>query len=200
MPSYSEDYKGQLTYDQGQPSYILGEQGHFPAIEEFLQPQFDTQMTHKTSQKPGELILNGSFLIEEKVSETASTAESSPRSIPDETHEAPSLENLRIGKTIGSGASCKVKVAKDSNGNEYAMKILKGNKRFKRFIQAEVETLSMIKHPNIVNLIEHGEGLEGDSMKSFQYILLELVNGGSLFDYVAQGGRFDEKFARHYFK
>lgn len=58
----------------------------------------------------------------------------------------------------------------------------------------------MIKHPNIVNLIEHGEGVQGNSQKPFQYILLELVNGGSLFDYVAQAGRFEEKFARHYFK
>lgn len=49
-------------------------------------------------------------------------------------------------------------------------------------------------------MIEHGEGVQGDSMKPFQYILLELVNGGSLFDYVAQSGRFDEKHARHYFK
>jgi len=160
-------------------------------------------LTPKASKKAGELNMQSSFLIrEDKVSETAETADSlaSPRSIRDETNEAPILENLRIGKTIGAGASCKVKLAKDSAGNEYAMKILKGNKRFKRFIQAEVETLSMIKHPNIVNLIEHGEGVEGDSMKSFQYILLELVNGGSLFDYVAQGGRFEEKFARYYFK
>lgn len=36
-------------------------------------------------------------------------------------------------------------------------------------------------------------------MTPFQYILLELVNGGSLFDYVAQAGRFEEKYARHYF-
>ena len=80
------------------------------------------------------------------------------------------------------------------------MKILNKNKHFRKFIDAEVETLSMIKHPNIVNLIEHGEGIQGHSQKPFQYILLELVNGGSLFDYVAQAGRFDEKYARHYFK
>ena len=92
---------------------------------------------------------------------------------------------MRIGKTLGVGASCKVKMAQDPEGKRYAMKILKRNKNFKRFIDAEVETLSMINHQNIVNLIEHGEGIQGDSMKPFQYILLELVNGGSLFDYVA---------------
>lgn len=57
----------------------------------------------------------------------------------------------------------------------------------------------MLKHKHIVNLIEHGEGVQGNNMEPFQYILLELANGGSLFDYVAQAGRFEEKFARHFF-
>ena len=118
----------------------------------------------------------------------------------DEPQSQSLFDNLRVGRTLGTGASCKVKIAKDHQGNKYAMKILKGNKNFKRFIDAEVDTLSMIKHPNIINLIEHGEGVAGNSMKAFQYILLELANNGSLFDYVAQAGRFEEKFARHFFK
>ena len=109
---------------------------------------------------------------------------------------------MRIGKTLGEGASCKVKMAQDPEGNKYALKILNSNNHFKRFIDAEVETLSMINHPNIVNLIEHGEVIRGDfdSIKPCYYILLELVNGGSLFDYVAKAGRFEEKYIRHYFK
>ena len=65
------------------------------------------------------------------------------------------------------------------------MKILNPDKNFRRFIKAEVETLSMIRHPHIVNLIEHGEGVRGEEEQPFQYILLELASNGSMFDYVA---------------
>ena len=64
-----------------------------------------------TPQKPGELADQNSFLITDKISESAETAASSPRSGKD---EGLTLDNLRIGRTIGSGASCKVKVAKDN--------------------------------------------------------------------------------------
>jgi len=32
------------------------------------------------------------------------------------------------------------------------------------------------------------------------YIVLELVEGGELFDFIANTGRLDEKMARYYFK
>ena len=57
----------------------------------------------------------------------------------------------------------------------------------------------MIKHPRIVNMIEHGRGLDSKD-KPFHYVLLELANNGSLFDYAAHSGRFQEIYARHYFK
>ena len=80
------------------------------------------------------------------------------------------------------------------------MKILNAENKFRKLIDAEVETLSSIEHPNIVNLFSHGEGIHSHTQKPFQYILLELVAGGSLFDYVSEAGKFEEKFARHYFK
>lgn len=58
--------------------------------------------------------------------------------------------------------------------------------------------MGRVNHPNIVNMIEYGEGEQHD--ETFKYILLELANGGSLFDYVAEAGRFEEKYARHFFK
>ena len=79
------------------------------------------------------------------------------------------------------------------------MKILNPDKSFRKFINAEVESLSMINHPHIVNIIEHGEGVRGEAEVPFQYILLELAANGSLFDYVSKAGRFDEVYARHYF-
>ena len=105
---------------------------------------------------------------------------------------------LKIGKTLGVGGSCKVKVAEDNTGSKYAMKTFTKVKKYKRQIAAEIETLTRIKHPHIVNMIEHGNGLDRHE-HPFHYILLELANGGSMFDYAAYSGRFDEVFARHYF-
>lgn len=37
------------------------------------------------------------------------------------------------------------------------------------------------------------------SDKTVDYLVLELVNGGDLFDYIANSGRFSEDVARYYF-
>ena len=109
-----------------------------------------------------------------------------------------------LGRTLGSGVSCKVKLAKDEAGTRYAVKILHQDEQFQELIDTEVETLTKIKHPNIVNMIEVGEGDQANSKKGaskkVKYIVLELVGGGELFDLVALGGRLEEKYARHYFK
>lgn len=102
-----------------------------------------------------------------------------------------------LGYTLGSGVSCKVKLAKDDTGTRYAVKILHPDKKFDELIDTEVQTLTKVKHPNIVNLIEVGEGEQKNSKKGarkrVKYMVLELVGGGELFDLVALGGRLDEK-------
>jgi len=61
-----------------------------------------------------------------------------------------------------------------------------------------------LNHPNIVNLIEYVES--GDYIKkngnSYKVvgIVMELVPGGELFEYVADSGRFSESVSRSYFK
>lgn len=113
-------------------------------------------------------------------------------------------------KTLGSGANSKVKLGYDKSTNQYfAVKILKkGNPnldaKFLELVMTEVQTMSTLKHPNIVNLIEYSE--EGvivrsnGSKEQVIYIVLELATGGELFDYVALTGRFSEAVSRFYFK
>jgi 5'-AMP-activated protein kinase catalytic alpha subunit len=114
------------------------------------------------------------------------------------------LGNYVLGRTLGSGVSCKVKLAKDESGTRYAIKILHQDEQFQELIETEVDTLTKLKHPNIVNMIEVGEGTQTNTKKNaskqVKYIVLELVGGGELFDLVALGGRLDEKYARYYFK
>ena len=40
------------------------------------------------------------------------------------------LGNYILGRTLGSGVSCKVKLAKDESGTRYAIKILHSDEQF----------------------------------------------------------------------
>lgn len=76
------------------------------------------------------------------------------------------LGKYQLGMTLGSGVSCKVKLAKDAAGTRYAVKILHNDEAFLELIKAEVETLKNLKHPNIVNLVESASGIMSNSKKS----------------------------------
>ena len=120
------------------------------------------------------------------------------------------LGKYTLLKTLGSGANSKVKLGMDkTTGLYYAVKILKkGNPnldhKFLELVMTEVQTMSQLNHPNIVNLIEYGkDGIVEKPLKAKKepviYIVLELATGGELFDYVAMTGRFSEKISRFYF-
>jgi 5'-AMP-activated protein kinase catalytic alpha subunit len=59
-----------------------------------------------------------------------------------------------------------------------------------------------LHHRNIVRLVEVSEGQQVNpkkGSKTVKFIVLELVGGGELFDFVALGGRLTEDQARYYF-
>lgn len=64
------------------------------------------------------------------------------------------LGQYTLGRTLGSGVSCKVKLAKDAEGRRYAIKILNNDEAFDELVENEVSTLSNLDHPNIVKLFE----------------------------------------------
>ena len=113
------------------------------------------------------------------------------------------LNQYTLGRTLGSGVSCKVKLAKDAAGTRYAIKIIHSSETFEELIQTEVEALTQLQHVNIVRLVEVNQGMQVNpkkGSKNVKYIVLELVGGGELFDFVALGGRLSESTARHFFK
>lgn len=113
-------------------------------------------------------------------------------------------------KKIGSGATCKVKLAKSKETNEIvAVKILTNaggkaiNTTSKHYL-AEIEMLKKVNHPNIINLKDGNKGVikkpDGRS-KMVDYIVLEYAGNGELFDYLyfpKQG--LGEAYARAMFK
>jgi len=67
----------------------------------------------------------------------------------------------------------------------------------------EVKIMEKLDHVNIIKQLEHGQEVyesKSGSKKKVNYIVLELAQGGELFDFVSMSGKFDEPIARYYFK
>jgi len=117
------------------------------------------------------------------------------------------LDKYIIGRTLGTGHNSKVKIALEPSQNKYyAIKIIKrGHPAFNlKNIRKEVETLSTINHANIVNLIEFFESTVyiKKNQESYQVaaIVMDLVENGDVFNYLAVAGRFPEEVARSCFR
>ena len=95
----------------------------------------------------------------------------------------------------------------DPASNQYsAVKIIKHSHPSLNLktLKKEIEILAALKHTNIVNLVDFIESADyvkknGQSYKAVA-IIMELVPGGELFEYVADSGRFSEEVARTYFR
>jgi len=113
-----------------------------------------------------------------------------------------------ITKTLGAGVTSKVKLATDPQGGVWAIKIFdKANPNVTssliKALRAEVETLKNLSHPNIVNMKDYNENgvwEKSSGNKDIAYIVLELISGGELFDFIATGGALPENICRYYFR
>ena len=119
------------------------------------------------------------------------------------------LDNFSVIKTLGSGISAKVKLARRHEDNkEVALKIFKldnpiNDAQALKTLKQEVEIYSKLKHPFMVELIDFKENatytkLDGTS-KQVAYMVLEFCDNGELFDYVALKA-FSEPHCRFYFR
>lgn len=107
-----------------------------------------------------------------------------------------------IGEVLGSGQFAIVKRCREkSTGTEYAAKFIK--KRQSRAsrrgvrreeIEREVNILQQIQHPNIVELHDVFEN------RTDVVLILELVSGGELFDFLAQKESLSEEEATQFIK
>ncbi|KAA0724298.1 Death-associated protein kinase 3 [Triplophysa tibetana] len=107
-----------------------------------------------------------------------------------------------IGEELGSGQFAIVKCCKEKcTGEEYAAKFIK--KRLNRAsrrgvrreeIEREVDILQGLQHPNIISLHDVFEN------RTDVVLILELVSGGELFDFLAQKESLSEEEATEFIK
>ena len=104
-----------------------------------------------------------------------------------------------IGKTLGEGTFGKVKRAVNTEDQRVvAIKVLDKDKIQKQNmgtqIKKEISIMKMVKHPNVVELVEVL------ASKTKIFIVLELVSGGELFDEIVKEGKLNAEDARLYFR
>ncbi|MBQ2499638.1 MAG: protein kinase [Bacteroidales bacterium] len=96
-------------------------------------------------------------------------------------------EEYLFGETLGQGAFGTVRKAVHKlTGQERAIKILKKRQQDERKLFLEVNILSKLAHPNIMEIYEFFED------KANFYIVSELCKGGELFDKITEKGCFKE--------
>lgn len=106
-----------------------------------------------------------------------------------------------LGSTLGEGEFGKVKLGWRKDGkhpSQVAIKLIKRDSIMKDSdseikIHREINSLRLLNHPNIVNLVE--------VLKSGKYIgiVLEYASGGELFDYILQHKYLKENVAKKLF-
>ena len=91
-------------------------------------------------------------------------------------------DKYEIGDEIGEGHFAVVKkCVNKENNKEYAVKIINKQKLDKKdigFIMQEKNYMKIVKHPNIVSLIEDFEN------ENYIYLVMEYYKGGDLFSYI----------------
>ncbi|CAD8124980.1 unnamed protein product [Paramecium sonneborni] len=114
--------------------------------------------------------------------------------------------DYNILETLGSGYHAKVKLG-EKNGLKVAIKIFKKDHDTAQNIKAltnEILILQKLNHPNLVNLIEFSNALpyrrKNGKIEQRVCIILELAQGGELFEYISLSGRFSQEVSRFYFK
>merc|ERR1712232_38934 len=98
-------------------------------------------------------------------------------------------EKYHVGDVLGRGAFSVVKeVTSKRSGRKYAVKIIdkKNVGQDMQRLRVEIDILTRVKHPNIINLKEIME--DDDTL----YIITELVTGGELFDKIVELGAYTE--------
>ncbi|CAN0578989.1 unnamed protein product, partial [Laminaria digitata] len=107
------------------------------------------------------------------------------------------LERYVVTGLLGVGGMGRVYKARHKHlERDYALKVLYGdlaaNKGSVRRFKREAESAGRLDHPNVVTVHDFGQSAEG-----LFFLVMELVQGRTLRDALAEDGAFDRPRARH---
>ena len=100
------------------------------------------------------------------------------------------IDNFVCKKTLGTGASGKVKLAIDPNEQEFALKVFAKFNSDKdveviELLKREVEVYQQLKHPNLAGMMGFSESsvkIKNDGSEvPVAYLLLEFISKGEFF-------------------
>ncbi|KAF7309721.1 CAMK/CAMKL/GIN4 protein kinase [Mycena indigotica] len=116
----------------------------------------------------------------------------------------------KIGRTIGTGASGRVRIARHAKTGQYAAIKIVSKLSFDPTtplncissttdynlvaLEREIVVMKLIDHPNIMRLYDVWE------TSTHMYLILEYVQGGELFEHLCKRGRLPTEEARGYFQ
>lgn len=116
------------------------------------------------------------------------------------------INGYKILKTLGTGLTAKVKLGEDTDGNLYALKCMhkdciNDNQMIR--LEIELEAMESVKgHENVVTMVSVDRNAKypkkRGGTRDIILLVLELANGGELFDYLMYTGGFDENVAKTY--
>ncbi|XP_014256403.1 testis-specific serine/threonine-protein kinase 3-like [Cimex lectularius] len=109
---------------------------------------------------------------------------------------------FKLGKTIGEGSYCKVRVAFRATELGYTQRLackVINKKRASRdfvtkFLPREVSIVKTIRHPNIVTVYNVFE------LEDQVYMFMDFCERGDLLDHIRNKGSFTETRAKHFFR
>ena len=106
----------------------------------------------------------------------------------------PKIEGFELHSLLGQGGMGQVYAGiEEATGKKVAIKLLQGRSTFSdkelagRFLR-ETKVCRQLSHPNVVSYVADGQTEDG-----FAYLIMELVAGQSLHQFVKKGGPLDEK-------
>eukprot|EP00188_Purpureofilum_apyrenoidigerum_P004493 Plantae.Rhodophyta-Purpureofilum_apyrenoidigerum.ctg5115.p1 GENE.Plantae.Rhodophyta-Purpureofilum_apyrenoidigerum.ctg5115~~Plantae.Rhodophyta-Purpureofilum_apyrenoidigerum.ctg5115.p1 ORF type:complete len:527 (-),score=118.49 Plantae.Rhodophyta-Purpureofilum_apyrenoidigerum.ctg5115:281-1861(-) len=112
----------------------------------------------------------------------------------------PQIGPYIFGKTLGMGATGKVKLAKHVETGEYAaIKIVKKEyiqkkPSLKKKLQREITVMKLCNHPNVLRLLDVFE------IDTHLFLVLEYVDGCELFEYLVNYGSLQPQKALFFFR
>jgi len=120
------------------------------------------------------------------------------------------LKDYVVGDTLGEGGFSKVKLGTHvSTGQKVALKLLEKKNLAKtdstemKQVQREIDALAVLSHKNIIKMFDVDWDCKypqkNGKFKEILLLIIELAEGGELFDILSLTGAFSESVARTYF-